>query len=120
MKIAFSTSGSDLNAPLDSRFGRAARFLVYDTETASFAVIDNQQNLNAAQGAGIQSAQTVAAGGAQALVTGHCGPKAFRVLAAAGIKVYTSDASTVAAALELYREGKLKESVAADVEGHWA
>jgi predicted Fe-Mo cluster-binding NifX family protein len=120
MKIAFSTSGADLNAPLDSRFGRAAKFLFYDTETASFAVIDNQQNLNAVQGAGIQSAQTVAAGGAQALVTGHCGPKAFRVLAAANIKVYTSDASTVAAALELYREGKLKESLAADVEGHWA
>ena len=120
MKIAFSTSGDDLNAPLDSRFGRAAKFLVYDTETASFTVLDNQQNLNAAQGAGIQSAQTVAAGGAQALVTGHCGPKAFRVLATACIKVYTSDAPTVAAALELYREGKLKESVAADVEGHWA
>ncbi len=121
MKIAFSTSGADLDAPLDSRFGRAAKFLVYDTETASFEVIDNAQNLNAAQGAGIQSAQNVAATGAQALVSGHCGPKAFRVLAAAGIKVYyASDAPTVAAALELYREGKLKESVAADVEGHWA
>ena len=120
MKIAFSTSGADLNAPLDSRFGRAAKFLVYDTETASFSVIDNQQNLNAAQGAGIQAAQTVASGGAHALVTGHCGPKAFRVLAAAGIKVYTSDAPTVAAALKLYREGKLKEIASADVEGHWA
>ena len=120
MKIAFSTSGADLNAPLDSRFGRAAKFLVYDTVTAAFVMIDNQQNLNAAQGAGIQSAQTVAAGGAEALVTGHCGPKAFRVLAAANIKVYTSDAPTVAAALELYREGTLNESVAADVEGHWA
>ena len=120
MKIAFSTSGADFNAPLDSRFGRAAKFLVYDTETASFAVLDNRQNLNSAQGAGIQSAQTVAAGGAQALVTGHCGPKAFRVLTAAGIKVYTSDAPTVAAALEFCREGKLKEIASADVEGHWA
>jgi len=120
MKIAFSTSGADLNAPLDTRFGRAAKFLIYDTEALSFAVIDNLQNLNAAQGAGIQSAQTVAAGGAQALVSGHCGPKAFRVLTAAGIKVYTSDAPTVAAALELYREGKLKVSEQADVEGHWA
>ena len=120
MKIAFSTSGADLNAPLDPRFGRAAKFLVYDTETASFAVIDNQQNLNAAQGAGIQSAQNVAATGAQVLVSGHCGPKAFRVLAAAGIKVYTSDAPTVSVALEAVREGKLKESTGADVEVHWA
>ena len=119
MKVAFSTSGADLNAPLDSRFGRAARFLVYDTESASFDVIDNRQNLNAAQGAGIQSAQNVAASGAQALVSGHCGPKAFRVLTAAGIAVYASDAPTVAAALELYREGKLTKSEQADVEGHW-
>ncbi len=120
MKIAFSTSGTDLNAPMEARFGRAARFLVYDTETATFKLVDNSQNLNAAQGAGIQSAQNVAAAGVQALVSGHCGPKAFRVLAAAGIKVYASEAPTVAAALELYREGKLKESAGADVEGHWA
>lgn len=120
MKIAFSTSGADLNAPLDSRFGRAARFLVYDTESASFAVIDNRQNLSAAQGAGIQSAQNVAASGAQVLVTGHCGPKAFRVLKVAGIDVYTSDAPTVAEALTWYRDGKLKKSLDADVEGHWA
>ena len=119
MKVAFSTSGADLNAPLDSRFGRAARFLVDDTESDSFDVIDNRQNLNAAQGAGIQSAQNVAAAGVQAVVTGHCGPKAFRVLAAAGIQVFTSDAPAVAAALERYRDGKLKEIVSADVEGHW-
>lgn len=120
MKIAFSTSGNDLNAPLDTRFGRAAKFLIFDTESQGVALVDNTQNLTAAQGAGIQSAQNVAASGAQALVTGHCGPKAFRVLVAAGIKVYTSDAPTLAAALEFYREGKLIESVEADVEGHWA
>ena len=120
MKVAFTTSGDNLSAPLEQRFGRAPKFLVCDLDSGAFEMADNVQNLNAAQGAGIQSAQTVAAGSAQALVTGHCGPKAFRVLAAAGIKVYTSDAPTVAAALELYREGKLTESVAADVEGHWA
>jgi len=119
MKIAFSTSGVSLDAPLDSRFGRSPKFLVYDLDNASFAVIDNQQNLNAAQGAGIQSAETVARSGAKALVSGHCGPKAFRVLAAAGIKVYNSDAATVADALEQFKAGKLKEAGNADVEGHW-
>jgi len=119
MKIAFSTSGSDVKAPLDTRFGRAPKFLIYDLETQSFEIIDNQHNLNAAQGAGIQSAETVARSGAQALVSGHCGPKAFRVLAAAGIKIYNSDAATVAEALELFKAGKLKEAGDADVEGHW-
>ncbi len=120
MKIVFTTSGNDLNAPLDSRFGRAAMFLVYDLDTNTFEVIDNQKNLNAAQGAGIQSAETVARLGAKALVTGHCGPKAFRVLLAAGIKIYNTDARTVAEALEHYRAGKLTEARSADVEGHWA
>jgi predicted Fe-Mo cluster-binding NifX family protein len=119
MKIAFPTSGGDLSAPLDSRFGRAPRFLVYDLDSMSFEVIDNRQSLNAAQGAGIQSAETVVRSGAKALASGHCGPKAFRVLAAAGVKVYTSDAPTVASALEKFKAGELREAADADVEGHW-
>jgi predicted Fe-Mo cluster-binding NifX family protein len=120
MKIVFSTSGIDLAAPLDSRFGRAPKFLVYDLDANTFTVIDNQQNLNASQGAGIQSAETVARTGAKCLVTGHCGPKAFRVLRTAGVKVFNTDAQTVAEALELYRGGRLTKAEGADVEGHWA
>ncbi len=119
MKIAFTTSGDKVEAPLDSRFGRAPKFLVYDLEAETFVVIDNKQNLNAAQGAGVQSATAVANTGAQALVTGHCGPKAFQVLKTAGIKVYNTDAATVAEALEQYRSGRLAEAESSDVEGHW-
>jgi predicted Fe-Mo cluster-binding NifX family protein len=109
MKIVFTTSGQDLNGPMDSRFGRAAAFLIYDLEQASFEVIDNQENVNAAHGAGIQSAQNVINQGAEILVTGHCGPKAFRVLAAAGVKIYMSTAATVELALADYNAGELKE-----------
>jgi len=120
MKIVFTTSGTDLKAPLDPRFGRAAKFLVFDLDRNDFEVFDNAQNLQAAQGAGIQAAQTVAKAGATALVTGHCGPKAFRVLSAAGVKIYNTDAATVEEALTRYRAGQLKEAAGADVEGHWA
>lgn len=119
MKIAFTTSGTELTAPLDPRFGRACKFLIYDLEDDTFEMVDNQQNLNAAQGAGIQSAGTVTKSGAEALVSGHCGPKAFRVLMAAGVKVFYSEADTVGQALDAYRQGKLIESNTADVEGHW-
>ncbi|NLF38828.1 dinitrogenase iron-molybdenum cofactor biosynthesis protein [bacterium] len=119
MKIAFTTTGTTLHAPLDPRFGRAARFLVYDTDTRAAGVIDNAQQLDAAQGAGIQAAQLVARAGVGAVVTGHCGPKAFRVLAAAGIAVYTTDAATVAEALERHHSGALTALGGADVEGHW-
>lgn len=120
MKIALTTSGNDLSAPLDSRFGRAPKFLIYDTDSDIFEVVDNAQNLNAAQGAGIQSAQNIARLGVHALVTGHCGPKAFRVLQTAGIKIFQTSAATLTEALEQYRSGNLKEAASADVEGHWA
>jgi predicted Fe-Mo cluster-binding NifX family protein len=119
MKIAFTTSGDNPDASMDSRFGRAAKFLIYNLEADTFEIINNSQNLNAAQGAGIQAASTVARSGAKALVTGHCGPKAFHVLSAAGIKVYTADALTVKQALEQFKQGKLQETTSADVESHW-
>jgi predicted Fe-Mo cluster-binding NifX family protein len=120
MKIAFTTSGDNLEAPLDSRFGRAPKFLVYDLDNGTFEIVDNEQNLNAAQGAGIQSAETVARLGVKAVITGHCGPKAFRVLKSAGIRILTCEATTVEAALEQYLAGLLTEAKAANVEGHWA
>ena len=119
MKIALSTSGETLEAPLDSRFGRASKFILYDLERDYFEVIDNRQNLDTSQGAGIQSAETIARSGASGLVTGHCGPKAFRVLSAAGIAVYNCGEATVADALKAFREGMLKTMDSADVEGHW-
>lgn len=120
MKLIFTTAGETLDATLDPSFGRARNFLLYDLESGTGQVISNQQNLNAAQGAGIQAAQTIVKAGAQALITGHCGPKAFRVLEAAGVKVYNTDAPTITEALARFRAGKLTEAMAANVEGHWA
>jgi predicted Fe-Mo cluster-binding NifX family protein len=80
---------------------------------------DNSQNLNAAQGAGIQAAATVSRLGATVLITGHCGPKAFRALMAAGIKIYTGATGTVSEAIAQFKAGKLSLADAADVEGHW-
>ena len=119
MRIAFTTSGNGMDAPIDERFGRAARFLVYDLDNETFELFENEQNLNAVQGAGIQSAQIVVRAGAGALVTGHCGPKAFRVLSAAGVKVYTTSTASISEALQKYLMGSLAASDSADVEGHW-
>ncbi len=119
MKVAITTTGNSPDAPLDPRFGRASRFLIADTETQKFEVVENTQNLNAAQGAGIQAALKVAETGVSAVLTGHCGPKAFRVLSEAGIKVFNTNAKTAGEALSLYMEGKLSAAESADVEGHW-
>lgn len=119
MKIAVTCTGSDIEAPLDPRFGRAAGFMLYDTETGDTTYLANAQNVNAAQGAGIQAAQNVVAAGTHAVVTGHCGPKAFRVLSASGVTVYTGVAGTVGEALAKFRRGELSGAATPDVEGHW-
>ena len=119
MKLVITTTGEGLDATMDRRFGRATGFLVYDLETDTFTIIDNAQNLQAAQGAGIQAAQHVVSSGAEAVITGHCGPKAFRVLSAAKVAIYNCEAATVADAIEQYKSGQLESAQSADVEGHW-
>lgn len=119
MIIAVTSKGKDLQSELDLRFGRAAQFIVYNTDTKSFEVRDNKQNLNAVQGAGIQAAQNAAETGAQVLITGHCGPKAFKVLQAAEIKVYNCPAMNIDKVIQRYESGELEELKDADVEGHW-
>ena len=108
MKIAFTTSGSDMAAPMDPRFGRAARFLICDTGTGDFVTIENA-GVNAAQGAGLKAAETIVKAGATALVTGECGPKALNVLKQAGVNVFTAKAMSVFEALEDFRAGRLVE-----------
>jgi predicted Fe-Mo cluster-binding NifX family protein len=109
VKIAFSTSGETLDAPLDSRFGRAPKFILYDLEKDYFEVIDNLQSLNTPQGAGIQAAETLVRAGVSGIVTGHCGPNAYRALRTAGIAIYSCSEETVAAALEAFRAGMLTQ-----------
>lgn len=120
MKVAFATSGHDLFAPLEPRLGRARNFLLYDLEANAYSIVDNRQCLDAPQGAGVQAAAAVARSGACAVVTGHCGPKAFRVLATAGIRVFNASALTVGEALAQFRAERLVEAHSADVDGHWA
>ncbi len=119
MKIAITAKGDSLDSQVDSRFGRATKFIVFDTDKNDFCVIENLQNLNAAQGAGIQSAQSVVASGAEYVITGHCGPKAFRVLRAADVKVILECSGTVGKALDKFSAGELNLCDSPDVESHW-
>ena len=119
MKIVISTQGESPDSEVDPRFGRAKYFLVYDTETDAYTPVSNTQNIQAQQGAGIQAGRTVADTGAQAVLTGNCGPKAFRALKEAGIPVYAGVRGTAREAVEAFRRGELTEATRANVEGHW-
>ncbi|MGD9107129.1 MAG: NifB/NifX family molybdenum-iron cluster-binding protein [Desulfobacterales bacterium] len=119
MKIAVTSKGFNLDDPVDPRFGRAAYILVVDSETFDFEVLDNKENVNALKGAGIQAAGMVSDTGAEVLITGFCGPNAFKVLNAAKIKVASDAKGTVRDAIKSFIQGKLTFSDQANVEGHW-
>lgn len=119
MKIALTTSSTTLDGELDKRFGRAPGFIIYDTEQQTYEFVDNAQNLNAAQGAGIQAAQNIIATGATSLITGLCGPKAFKVLQSAGVKILNTDAVTLKECIEQFNSGQLAEINSANADSHW-
>jgi len=120
VKIAVTACGKEMESAVDSRFGRAQWFLIVDIESGEFEAVDNSQSLDMPQGAGVQAAQLVARFGVEALLTGHCGPKAFRTLSAAEVKVYTGAEGTVREAVEKFKAGELAVSTQPDVEAHWA
>lgn len=119
MKIAITAKGETLDCQVDLRFGRANGFVIYDLESDDFEFADNVQNLEAAQGAGIQAAQNILNYDIEALITGHCGPKAFRVLKEADVKIYLATEMTVKEAIGKFINNELEETLSADVEGHW-
>ncbi len=103
MKIAVSITDKNLDAVLDPRFGRAAYFLIVDSDTLDFKAYNNP-NAASAGSAGIQSAQFVLKKGARAVITGRCGPNAYQVLEAAGIPVYETTAKPVRDLLKAFQE----------------
>jgi len=118
MKICISSTGEDLNAQVDPRFGRCSYFLIVDTNTMSFESISNESAMTAG-GAGIQAAQTVAKAGVESVLTGNVGPNAFQTLSAAGIKVFTGVNGTIKEVIEKYKKGELNKTESASVSSHF-
>ena len=104
MKIVISSTGPDLDSAVDPRFGRAAYFLIVDSDTGELVEsIDNAAGVNAGQGAGIGAAALVVDKDVQAIMTGHLGPKAMAVIDKTTIKVLTNVSGTVRAAVSQFK-----------------
>ena len=120
MKIVISATGNNLSSQMDQRLGRAPYFLMIDSENFDYFAIENRQNLRLPQGAGIQAGKTIVDNGADVVITGNCGPKAFQVLNQAGITVITGASGRIKDVIASYNKGELKSTNSANVEGHWA
>ena len=118
MKVAVSSTGENLDAQLDPRFGRCAYFLVIDPDDMSYEAFNNE---SAAQGggAGIQAAQFIASLGVAAVITGNCGPNAVQTLSAAGVDLLAGQAGVVKDVVERFKKGNLKATSEATVNSHF-
>lgn len=117
MKVVATVNGRDLEAPMSPIFGRCPTYLLVDTETMAYEVVDNPA-ISAGGGAGVQAAQFVLGHGVEAVLTGNVGPNAFGVFQAGGVPVYLVKDGTVRQAIEAYKGGQLSSAQQANVASH--
>jgi len=74
MKIAITSAGNTLESKVDSRFGRCAYFVIYDTEYHLIEILPNP-NREHTDGSGPSSVQFLASKGIKKVVSGEFGAK---------------------------------------------
>jgi predicted Fe-Mo cluster-binding NifX family protein len=116
-KIAVSSDGPTLDDKVDPRFGRAGGFVIVDVDTMETEYINNGESQVMSHGAGIQAAEIVAGAGADVLLSGYVGPKAFQALSGARIAIgQNCDNLTVREAVERFLDGKIPVADAPNME----
>jgi len=106
-RVVIPAAGQGLEDMVDSRFGRAPFYILYDMNTGDFQATPNQA-AQAGGGAGTMAAQAVLGMGADTVVSDNVGPNAFQVLAAAGIRLVKSVPGTVAQVIEKLKNSELE------------
>lgn len=118
MKIAITSTGTTLDAEVAPRFGRCQYFIIVDPETLEMESIQNT-NVMASGGAGISTGQVIVSKEVEAVLTGNCGPNAYQVLSAAGIKVVTGVSGKIKDVIEKYKSGAFEAAQQANVTDHF-
>ncbi len=108
MKVAVSSKGKDLGAPVDPRCGRCPYFVIVDTETMTAEGVKNPGAL-AGTGAGVAAAQVIANAGADVVISTLVGPNTFAALKQGGITVYGGVGGNVEAVVTKFKNGELQE-----------
>jgi len=107
MKVAITSTGKDLSALPNKRFGRCVCFVVFDTESDSMEVVENP-NRNHNEGAGPAAVQLIASKGAEKIITGHLGNKAALVAKQLGMEMIPLDGrhGSVGEVIQMIKQNK--------------
>ena len=117
MKVIVTSEGKNLDSKVDQRFGRAKYFMLVDTDTMEYQVIDNEA-VSQGGGAGVKAAQITIDSGAKVLLTGNVGPNAYEVLKSGGIDIIVGVNGTIREAIQKFKSGELKSEGGPNVASH--
>ena len=105
MKIGVLSDGPDLSSEVSEDFGHAPFFLIVDSETLDYTVVENE--FMEAEGAGMKVAQAIVDIGVEAVVVGGIGTHGFNILDKAGIDVsYDEEGSVEECVTDYIRRGE--------------
>lgn len=108
MKVCVPSLGDgDLDTDVSQHFGRAPTYVVYDTETES---IDVHENDSDHRGGSDSPPQTVVETGADTLVCVHLGQRAMKQFHEMDVPVYCGADGTVRNAIEQFQAGDLERA----------
>lgn len=117
MIVALCSTGQDMDAELDSRFGRCSNFVFFDTEKRDFLSETNTAK-EASGGAGAMAVQQLVNHGAGVLIAPEVGPQAMDALVAMNIPVFKQgDQKTGTKVIEAWEKHRLEEQYKASVAG---
>ena len=118
MKLCVTSTGKQLDDPVDPRFGRSHYFMIVDSDSLQFEAIQNPA-ITTGGGAGTKAAQVVADHDAEVVLTGNVGPNAFNTLEAAGLKIIVGLVdTTVKEAVEGFNAGQYQHVSGPSVGAH--
>ncbi len=118
MKIAVASSGKWLDCAVDEHTGRAAFFVIYDTDQESYRAVENWDSQECIHWAGPRTADVLSQTEIDAIIVRYIGPSAFRKLSNAGIGVFYADEISAVEAIRRFREGKLRRATEPNCPGH--
>ena len=93
MKIGVLSDGPDLGSWVSDDFGHAPFFLIVDSESYDYTVVENE--FMESEGAGMKVADAIVGLGVDAVVTGGIGSHGYNILTKAGIRVSFDEEGTV-------------------------
>jgi Uncharacterized conserved protein len=93
MRIGVISEGDSLDSFVAEDFGHAPFFLIVDSETLDYQVVENE--FVREMGAGMKVANAIVGLGVEVVITGGIGSHGIDILSKAGIKVVSDEEGTV-------------------------